>query len=166
MSAAFQILTVAIVSVAMAASLAHVLELPGKMRLLKEDYLVVQRIYYPGFTFAGISEPVGILAILALMFLTPRGTTAFWLTLVALLGLIGMQLVFWLLVQPINKVWLRDESLNSVGSHFFSLGKSLVLSGIEHPRWMTLRNRWEYSHVVRAVLAMTSFLALLIRSLH
>ena len=38
---------------------AHVFEFPGKMRLAKSDYFSVQRIYYPGFTFAGVSEPVG-----------------------------------------------------------------------------------------------------------
>src|SRR5262245_59956810 len=108
----FQILTVAIVSVAMAASLAHALELPGKMRLAKEEYFAVQRIYYPGFTVAGISEPAGILAVLVLLFLSSRETAAFWLTFAALLGLISMQIVFWSCVQPVNKIWLRGESLS------------------------------------------------------
>ncbi|MBB4274373.1 hypothetical protein [Rhizobium mongolense] len=49
---ALEILTVLIVAVAMALALAHALELPGKMRLSKEQYLAVQPIYYPGFTSA------------------------------------------------------------------------------------------------------------------
>ena len=46
------ILTVILVAIAMALSLAHVLELPGKLRLDRDTYLKVQTIYYPGFTLA------------------------------------------------------------------------------------------------------------------
>ena len=75
-----QILTVVLVSVAMALSLAHALELPGKMRLSKETYCVIQPIYYPGFTIGGISEPVGIILTVILLFLMPLGSVDFWLT--------------------------------------------------------------------------------------
>jgi hypothetical protein len=53
-----QVLTLAVIVVALSASLAHALELPGKMRLAKDEYFAVQSIYYPGFTIAGASEPV------------------------------------------------------------------------------------------------------------
>ena len=46
------ILTVILVAIAMALSLAHVPELPGKLRLDRDTYLKVQTIYYPGFTLA------------------------------------------------------------------------------------------------------------------
>lgn len=36
--------TLILVAIAMALSLAHALELPGKMRLSKENYLAVQQI--------------------------------------------------------------------------------------------------------------------------
>jgi hypothetical protein len=36
--------------VAVAMALAHALELPGKFRLSKEEYLRIESIYYPGFT--------------------------------------------------------------------------------------------------------------------
>jgi hypothetical protein len=45
-----QILTILIVAVAMA--LEHVLELPGNMRLSKEDYLTVQQIIIPALRSA------------------------------------------------------------------------------------------------------------------
>jgi hypothetical protein len=41
-----QVLTVLFVAVAMALTLAHALELPGKMRLTKEIYFAMQPIYY------------------------------------------------------------------------------------------------------------------------
>ena len=48
------VLTVVLVSVGMALSLAHALELPGKLRLGREAYLAMQPIYYPGFTYGGL----------------------------------------------------------------------------------------------------------------
>jgi hypothetical protein len=58
-----QVAAVILVAVAMALSLAHALELPGKMRLGKDTYLAVQQIYYPGFTIDGGAEPLAILAL-------------------------------------------------------------------------------------------------------
>jgi hypothetical protein len=86
-----QVLTVLLVAVAMALALAHALELPGKMRLSKEAYYAMQPIYYPGFTIGGFAEPAGLILTIILLFLTPLGTADFWLTLAALVGLIGMQ---------------------------------------------------------------------------
>lgn len=84
-----QILTVILVALAMAPALAHALELPGKMRLTKEAYFAVQTIYYPGFTIAGgIGEAVGMISTIILLILTPMESADFWLTLVALLGLV------------------------------------------------------------------------------
>jgi hypothetical protein len=54
--------------------------------------IAVQPIYYLGFTIAGMSEPLGVIATLLLVF-TPRGNGNFWLTLVAFLGRLGMQAV-------------------------------------------------------------------------
>src|SRR5262245_26706672 len=84
-----RVLVLIVVAVAMVPALAHALELPGKLRLTKDAYFAVQPIYYPGFTIAGTSEPVAMVATVALLLLTPRGS-GFWLILVALLGLIGM----------------------------------------------------------------------------
>ena len=89
-----QILTILIVAVAMA--LEHVLELPGKMRPSKEDYLTVQQIYYPGFTIGGANEPLGALLLLLLLFLTPANTIAFWLSAAAFAVMVAMYALFWL----------------------------------------------------------------------
>jgi hypothetical protein len=160
-----QVLTVILVVLAMAPALAHALELPGKMRVAKDVYFAMQPIYYPGFTIAGMSEPLGIISTIILLLLTPLGSADFWLTLVALLGLIGMQAVYWLFVHPVNKIWLQGEHLSGVGSGFFSFA-----SASRHGRqretgpvdWTELRDRWEYSHVVRAGLATVSLVALVI----
>ena len=86
-----QILTTLLVAVAMALSLAHALEFPGKRRLAKDAYSAIQPIYYPGFTIGGgVGEFGGLLATIVLLIFTPVGTTAFWLTLMALAGLLGI----------------------------------------------------------------------------
>jgi hypothetical protein len=103
-----QILTVLVVAVAMALSLAHALELPGKMRLTKEAYYAMQPIYYPGFTIGGFGEPSDFVLTIILLFVTPFGSAAFWLTLAALVGLIGMQAVYWIFTHPVNRFWLQE----------------------------------------------------------
>jgi hypothetical protein len=152
------LLTVLLVTIAFALSLAHALELPGKLRLTKDAYAAVQLIYYPGFTIGGFSEPMSVLFTVILLFFMPFRSTDFWLTLVALLGLIGMQLVYWLLTHPVNKFWLEDSSSSRVGAGFFALGKE----GTRPEDWTRLRDRWEYSHVARTGFALVSFLALLL----
>jgi hypothetical protein len=156
---ALQVVTVILVSVAMSLALAHALELPGKMRLTKEAYYAIQPVYYPGFTIGGgIGEAGGLLFLLILVFLTPSGSAEFWLTLVALLGLVGMQAVYWICTHPVNKFWLTGEPMGKVGSGFFSFGahRSGSQIDIRQTDWRELRNRWEYSHVARALLAMLS----------
>ena len=88
-----QIVPLTLITLALSLSLAHALELPGKMRLDRKTYYAMQGIYYPGFTVGGgVGEGGGTIAILLLPFLTPCGTE-FWLTFIALLGLIAMQAV-------------------------------------------------------------------------
>ncbi|MGH8604812.1 MAG: DUF1772 domain-containing protein [Gammaproteobacteria bacterium] len=164
MFSVLQVLTVILVAVAMALSLAHTLELPGKMRLEQETYYAMQPIYYPGFTIGGISEPAGIILTIILLFLTPMGSPDFWLTLVALFGLIGMEAVYWLFTHPVNKFWVEGEKLDRFSSRFFSFGanRSRLENETRPPDWTELRDRWEYSHVARAGFGLVSLIALVI----
>src|SRR5687768_3132984 len=98
-----QVTTVFLVAVAMSLALAHALEFPGKRRLDLETYRAVQTIYYPGFTFGGFSEWLGIIATLSLLLTTPTRTTSFMWTLVAFVSLVAMHGVYWLITHPVNK---------------------------------------------------------------
>lgn len=70
----------------------------------------MQPIYYPGFTIGGgIGAAGGTISTIILLFLTPLGSTGSWLTFVALLGLIGMQAVYWLFTHPVNKFWIEGD---------------------------------------------------------
>jgi hypothetical protein len=155
MTRLFPLACLLLTAIAMALSLAHAAELPGKMRLDRETYLAVQRIYYPGFTIGGFAEPLGALAILALLILAPLPGVRFWWAVLALGSLIATQLVFWFVTQPVNAAWTRDLNLEGVGGAFFSVFP-IEISG----DWTQLRDVWEYSHVVRAGLAVIAFLSL------
>src|SRR5262245_54944 len=58
-----QIINLVLVALVLATTLAHALELPGKLRLSQPEYWTVQQIYYPGFTIAGVAEPLAVLGL-------------------------------------------------------------------------------------------------------
>jgi hypothetical protein len=149
-----QIVTLMLVALAMVPAVAHALEFPGKKRLSKDAYLTVQRIYYPGFTIAGLAEGFSMIAALALVFATPRGTTAYGLSFAALILLLTMHAVYWGITAPVNKIWLKGQQLSKAGSTFFRMN-----ARSEETRdfdWTALRDRWEYSHLVRAALVIVA----------
>ncbi len=150
------LLAIILVALAAALSVAHALEMPGKLRLDKETYLKVQHIYYPGFTFGGIAEPLGAAATALLLYFLPAGSTAFWLVLIALAAMFAVMGVFWLVTQPVNKAWTKGLKMGAAGSSFFSTGGEEIAGD-----WTVLRDRWEWSHVARAFFATLSFLCLL-----
>jgi hypothetical protein len=159
-----QVVTVLLVAVAMSLSLAHALELPGKKRLDRDTYFAVQRIYYPGFTYGGLGEGLGMLATLVLLLLTPTNQPAFWWILTALIALVAMHTVYWLVTHPVNKYWLKDTSLQGLGGEFFALDPLKKGTAIDEggQGWIRLRDRWEYSHVWRAALAVIALIALIV----
>jgi hypothetical protein len=113
------VVTVIIVMVATVPAVAHALEFPGKMRLSKDEYVVMQHVYYPGFTFAGLAEPAGILMTLILLIRAPDHPVSLVL---ALAGLAGMQLIYWFVTHPVNKVWIKGQRLGAVSGRFLSAG--------------------------------------------
>jgi hypothetical protein len=159
-----QVITVFLVAVAMSLSLAHALELPGKMRLGRDTYLTVQGIYYPGFTYGGLGEGLGMLATLILLLMTPSNSPPFWWILTALVALLAMHAVYWVVTHPVNKYWLKDAPLAGAGREFFALDpiKKGAASEAGSEGWKKLRDTWEYSHVLRAVLAAIALIALII----
>jgi hypothetical protein len=126
-----KVATVFLASIAMALSMAHALELPGKLRLDKHAYLTVQPIYYPGFTIGGISEILGILATGTLLVVTPSRGMAFSLMLGALMALIAMHAAFWIITHPVNNFWLKDNDLKGVGAGFFPSAQKNVQRRME-----------------------------------
>jgi hypothetical protein len=150
-----QLVTLLLLAAAWAFALAHAAEMPGTRRLDRATYFAVQRIYYPGFTIGGASEPLAILALLALLFAVPAGEPVSGALTVALTGAVAAHGVYWLISHPISKVWLKEQTLARVASaSFASEGEAAVGS------WVSYRDRWEYSHVARTALLTVSLIAL------
>jgi hypothetical protein len=152
---ALEIVTVMLAAATMSLALAHALELPGKLRLTKEEYLAVQAIYYPGFTLGGIAEFASIIAALVLLILTPGNSLQFWLVAGALAALIAVQIIFWTMTQPVNKYWLQNTKLSRVATRFFEAGAAAPAGD-----WTVMRDRWARSHVLRAIAAALALLLL------
>jgi hypothetical protein len=152
-----QVLSVMLAAFTMAQMLAHALEFPGKRRLDRDTYLKVQAIYYPGFTIGGAFEPLSVIATFALLLFMRFGTTSFWLTALAFAGLVLAHAIYWAITHPVNKVWVKDEKLSKSGGAFFAAGNTTAAGD-----WTELRDRWEWSHVARAALAVASLVALVV----
>jgi hypothetical protein len=120
---ALQVLTVMLAAITLALSLAHALELPGKLRLSREQYLAVQPIYYPGFTIGGLAEVAVIIAALGLLVSTSPDVPEFWLVAAALAAFVIVQAIFWTMTQPVNRYWLRETDLARHAKRFFEIGE-------------------------------------------
>jgi hypothetical protein len=152
-----KVLAVLLVAVAMGLALAHALELPGKLRLSRDAYLQVQPIYYPGFTIGGaVGELGGLLALLLLLVSPLAWDGRFWLMVGAFLALAAMHAVYWLLTHSVNGFWLKDFQLSGAAGWFFRSGHVARHDGSGAPEWTHLRDQWEYSHVIRAILGLLS----------
>ena len=150
------ILCLVLVAMKFGTSLAHVAELPGKLRLDETTYKAVQAIYYPGFTLVGlVGELGGIIALAALLYLTPHATERFWWTAVALGCLVAGHAVYWLMTHPVNNFWTKDVATAGPGAMFFSVFGRRPVGG-----WQDLRNVWELSHAIIFCFVTISLVAL------
>jgi hypothetical protein len=155
---ALRIVTAVLIGLSTAMGLAHLLELPGKLRLTEAQYRAVQPIYYPGFTIGGfVGEFGGIILAGILAALTPAHSAAFWPTAGALAALIAMHATYWLVTHPVNQFWVTAQAMGTAGRSFFGFG-----AGKRRQRgWRALRNQWELSQAIRAVFALIALVLLL-----
>jgi hypothetical protein len=129
------------VALALAPGLAHLLELPNKIGLSRDDYLTVQQIYR-GWALLGVVVVGALLSTLVLAILVRTRPREFVAAVIALVCIAGTQVVFWTYTFPANR-----ETRNWT-----------VLP--EH--WMALRSQWEYSHAASAVLTFVALVALIL----
>lgn len=125
-------------ALAMAPALAHLSELPNKMDLSRDEYLVVQQIYR-GWALFGFVVLGALICNFALTFTTRGRRAAFGLALLGFLCIVATQAVFWSFTYPANIAtdnWTRLPA-----------------------DWQAVRHTWELSHAASAVLNLTAFVA-------
>ena len=128
-------------ALALAPALAHLLELPNKIGLPRDDYLTVQQIYR-GWALLGIVVFGALLSALALAVMVRGRRKAFSLALTAFLCIAGTQVLFWTFTFPANQATGNWTTLPE--------------------NWMALRAQWEYSHATSAVLNLIALVALIL----
>jgi hypothetical protein len=125
----------------LSAALAHLLELPNKINLSREDYLTVQQIYR-GWALLGIVIAGALLSTLLLAIMVRKRPKIFVLTLIALLCIVASQVVFWTFTYPANQATNNWTFLPA--------------------NWEELRQQWEYSHAVGACLILITLVTLIL----
>lgn len=139
MTRAVQLVAILCVAISMAAGWAHLLEMPNKMALSRQDYLTVQQIYR-GWAFLGIVV-MGALVSTALLTWLQRGEGApFRLSLLATVCVALSLIVFFSFTFPANRA--TDNW-------------TVLPEG-----WEALRRQWEYSHATGAILYLVALLSL------
>lgn len=124
-----EFLAVILTALALIPAAAHVMELPNKLPMTREAYLIVQRVYR-GWNLSAFVVIGALIATLVLMILVDGA--AFVPALLGFLAIVGTQVIFWKFTYPVNKItrnWTRVPE-----------------------DWMALRDRWEISHAASAVL--------------
>jgi hypothetical protein len=71
-----------------------------------------------------------------------------------------MHATYWVWTHRVNKIWLQSQELEGASERFVATRRDLASLD-----WTELRDRWEWSHVVRATFARAAFVALLIAAL-
>ena len=76
----------------------------------------------------------------------------------------SLRLFRWLVTQPTNRFWLKHEQLSEAGAKFFAVHKAQTSSegSRANEDWRQLRDKWEYSHVIRTLLSGIALIALVI----
>ena len=119
--------------------MAHLLELPHKINLSRDEYLVVQQIYR-GWNLLGIVVFGALASTLALTITMRHHRKAFIFALIAFLCIVGTQIVFWTYTFPTNQITNNWTTLPD--------------------NWTTLRRQWEYSHATSALLNLLAVISL------
>jgi len=131
-------------ALALGPALAHLLELPNKIGLPKDAYFTVQQIY-AGWSLLGMLLMVQLLSIVAVILQARDDSRLRILATIALLCLVGAQVLFWIFTFPANTAtanWTRQPD-----------------------NWEALRRQWEYSHAAGALLQIICMACLVLGAL-
>ena len=124
---------------ALAPSMAHLLELYHKLQLPKHEYAVVQQIY-DGWALLGLLQ-IGAAVAIFIQLLHEKGPT-FRYTLAALICSAIMLLIFFSFTFPANRATANWTHLPA--------------------NWEQLRQQWEYSHAAIALFGLIAVISLLL----
>jgi hypothetical protein len=136
----FLIASLFFVALAWGPAAAHLLELPAKLGLGREDYQTVQQIYR-GWALLGVVVFAELVATGGFAWLS-RARPWAALAAAAFLFVVAAQILFWVFTFPANQATANWTMLPA--------------------DWSRLRVQWEYSHLGGAGLTLAAFVCLLL----
>lgn len=131
-------------ALALGGALAHVFALPNKIGLPRDQYFVVQSIYF-GWARLAYLLVIEIISMLAIIFKSRGQPYVLWPAIVAVLMLVAAQAVFWIYTYPAN-----------VATNNWT---------VIPENWEILRRNWEYSHAAGAAFQLLAMSALIVAAL-
>jgi hypothetical protein len=140
----FRFLSILFTAVSMSAGFAHLFELPHKIDLPRDEYLIVQQIYR-GWALLGIAVIGALVSTLVLSVLMRGNYRMFYLTLTATVCIALSLIVFFTFTYPVNQQTVNWTVLPE--------------------NWQELRRQWEYSHAASAGLYFVAFITLTVSML-
>ena len=127
--------------ITLSALMAHLLALPAKMKLTREDYYTVQSIY-SGWAWLGIFE-IGALLLTLIWAISERNKKGiFSLLIIAFIFFAVSLTLFFIFTFPANTATVNWTHRTD--------------------NWQMLRQQWEYSHAARTILNLIGFSCLMI----
>ncbi len=131
----WRLITIMFTALSMGMAFSHLLELPAKMTYDAALWLTVQHTLYGAFGLIGAVIEVGaVLTAAILAILVRQRQPSFGWTLLGALCLVAAHVAWWIWLAPVNDVIAQ-------------LTTPTLPAG-----WENLRNQWEYTHAVRAIL--------------
>ncbi len=129
-------------------TLTHDLEIPGKQMLSGAEWLTVQHTFYGGFAIVGgITEILGLISSLVLLYLLRKQKVAFILTLLAALSFIAMLALFAFGNNPLN-LQIMSWTASTLPAN-----------------WRHVRDAWDSFHAASSACAALALCVLLIATL-
>ena len=143
MESLVSLLALVLTAVALMPAAAHVLELPNKLPLHRDEYLTVQHLYR-GWSRLGF---VVIGALLATLWMAVVADESSELpATLAFIAILLTQVVFWIYTYPVNR---RTHNWTEAPDD-----------------WERLRDRWEISHAANALLSFIAFVCVAVAILN
>ena len=115
--------------------------MPHKMDLSGDDYLRVQQLY-AGWSLLSVVVLGALISTFALTVLVRTRLRQFVFACIAFGSVLVTQVIFWTFTFPVNQQTHNWTTLPV--------------------NWMTLRERWEYSHATAAVFDLIAFIAVVL----
>jgi hypothetical protein len=126
--------------ITLSALMAHLLALPAKMKLTREDYYTVQSIY-SGWAWLGIFEIGALLLTLIWAISEGKKKRTFLFVIIAFIFFSVSLTLFFIFTFPANTATVNWT--------------------LKTNNWQMLRQQWEYSHAARTILNLIGFSCLI-----